>query len=180
MPADIDVDSLLLIGRIWRPHGVRGEMKVVPETDDPERLADLTTVFMGTTPDTAARADVDSFRLQPTKKGILLILKLAGIDAREDAEALRDASLFAMQEDLPPLEEDEYFLHDLIGLFVRTEDGTEIGVVEDVLERPAQPILVIRRDTGTQAMVPAVTEFVRQIDLDEETIFIRPIEGLLE
>ena len=180
MPAGIDIESLLLIGRIWRPHGVCGEVKVVPDTDDPDRFADLSTVYTGTSWNTAGRKNVESVRFQPTKKGVVVVLKLKGVDSREDADALRRHFVFAAEDELPPLAEDEYFLHDLVGLTAEAEDGTVIGIVDDVLELPAQEMLVIRREHAAAAMVPAVPEFVLDIDLDAEKIVIRPIEGLLE
>lgn len=180
MQADVDIDSLVLMGRIWRPHGVRGEVKVVPDTDDPDRFADLRTVYTGTSRNTAGRKGIESVRFQRTKRGVVVVLKLHGVDSREEADALRKHSVFAAEDELPPLAEDEYFLHDLVGLTAESEDGTVIGIVDDVLELPAQEMLVIRREGAAAAMVPAVPEFVLDIDLDAERIVIRPIEGLLE
>ncbi len=180
MSAQVDRDSLLLIGRVWQAHGIRGEVKVVPETDDPNRFADLTTVFTGTNADAAERSSVESVRFQPTKKGTLVLLKLGSISTREEAEALRKQLVFARVDDLPPLEDDEYFLHDLVGLTVETEDGQTVGIVDDVLDLPAQEMLVIGREDGSTTLVPAIPEFVVDIDFDSDRIVIRPIEGLLE
>lgn len=180
MPAETDAESLLLMGRIWRPHGVKGEVKVYPETDDPERFVDLGTVYIGTTPNTAGKMDVESVRFQSTKKGTIVVLKLAGIDSREDADALRKASVYASEDDLPSLKDDEFFLHDLVGLAVASDDGVDVGTVDDVLDLPAQEILVVRRSDGSSVMVPVVAEFIVEIDLVSERIVIRPIEGLLE
>lgn len=180
MSANVDSDSLLLIGRAWKAHGIRGEVKVIPETDDPERLADLKIVFTGKTPDRATPGEIESIRFQPTKKGVLVVLKLASITTREEADALRKQFVFAREEDLPPLEDDEFFLHDLVGLAVVTDAGQPIGRIEDVLELPAQELLIIRRDDGRSTMVPAVPEFIVNIDFAIERVTIRPIEGLLE
>lgn len=180
MPVETDIESLLLVGRVWRPHGVKGELKVYPETDDPERFADLGAVYTGTTPNTAGKMGVESVRFQSTKKGTIVVLKLAGIDSREDADALRKASVYAAEDDLPSLADDEFFLHDLVGLAVESEDGVDIGTVDEVLDLPAQDILVVRRSDGSSAMVPVVAEFIVDIDLVSERIVIRPIEGLLD
>lgn len=175
-----DIDSLLLMGRIWRAHGLQGEVKVIPETDEPERFEDLPVVFIGRTPSTAEPLDVESVRYQSAKKGTLVILKLDTVDSKDDADALREAMVYARLDDVPPLEEDEYFLHDLIGLRAVLEDGEEIGVVDSVMELPAQDLLVISRKDRKPALVPAVSEFVVNIDLDAGQILIRPIEGLLD
>ncbi len=180
MTHPIDSESLFLVGQIWRAHGIRGEVKIIPETDDPERFTDLTVVFTGRTAASAVRHEIDSVRFQPTKRGIIVIAKMRGVDSREAAESMRKDSVFASEEDLPPLEEGEFFLHDLIGLAVSTHTGDTVGTVEDVIEGPAQTILVVAREGMGSAMIPAVDEFVEEIDLDARQIVIRPIEGLLD
>lgn len=180
MAFEFDIESLLLMGRIWRPHGVRGEVKVIPDTDDPERFSDLSVIFAGKTADAARRIEIESVRFQPTKKGTVVVLKLAGIDSREEADELRKTLLFAPADELPPLDEDEFFLHDLVGLQVVTEEGDEVGVVDNVLEMPGQEVIEVGREGMPPALVPAVSEFILEIDLNAEKIVIRPIEGLLE
>lgn len=155
-------------------------MKIIPETDDPDRFADLTVIYAGSTAANAEPHDLESVRFQPTKRGVVIIAKLRGIDSREDVESMRKSSVFAKQEDLPPLEEGEFFLHDLIGLDVFTEEGERIGTVDDVIEGRAQAILVVVREGKGSVMIPAVDEFVDDIDLNENRIVIRPIEGLLD
>lgn len=176
----VDSESLLLIGRIWRAHGVRGEVKIIPETDEPERFEDLTVVYMGRTATTAEPREVESVRFQPTKRGTIVITKLVGVDSRESAEALREASVFAQEEDLPPLEEGEFFLHDLVGLSVLTDEGEQVGTVDDVIAGPAQAIIVVARAGRGSVMIPAVDEFVEDINLEAGRVVIRPIEGMLE
>lgn len=178
--AEVDTDTLLLVGRVWRAHGVRGEMKVVPETDDPERFSDLETVFLGTRPETATPHAVESARFQTTKHGLNVVLKLVDIDTRDDADALRKVGVYARADDLPPLEEGELFVHDLIGLRVVTEDGTDVGVVRDVLDAPAQLVYVVERPDEPDAMIPDVPEFVVDLDIEAQRIVVRPIEGMLE
>lgn len=173
-------ESLLLVGHVWRAHGVQGEIKIIPESDDPQRFEDLSVVYVGSTAATSNPRDVESVRFQPTKRGMVVIVKLSGTDSRDDAEALRKASVFAREQDLPPLEAGEFFLHDLIGLAAATSDGEDVGTVSDVIERPAQPILVVARSGRNSVMIPAVDEFIEDIDLDEGRIVIRPIEGLLD
>ncbi len=180
MPEHANSDSLLRVGRIWRAHGVRGEVKVIPETDEPARFSDFEDVYVGTTPDSALPRKVESARLQRTKRGINIILKLQGFDSREDVDALRAFYVFAREEDLPALADDEVFVHDLIGLQVLTDTGDFIGIVEDVLTAPAQEIFIVRRPDNEIVMIPSVDEFVEDVDLAKQQIVIRPIEGLLE
>lgn len=173
-------DALLLIGRVGKTHGVRGEVKVVPETDDPERFAALATVFIGSTPDTARAYTVASVRYQQSKRGTTIVLKLEGIDTMEAAATLRRLAVFAHEEDLPALEDDEYFFHDVIGLDVVTNRDALVGTVKEVLDLPAHPVFVVARPSRADVMIPAVPAFVADVDLDGGRLVIRPIEGLLD
>lgn len=176
----VDSDSLLLVGTCGPPHGVRGEVKVIPETDDPERLAALDRVFVGADAERARERTVEALRFQPTKRGVVALVRFSGIDDRDQAEFLRGQSVFAAEADLPALEEDDVFLHDLLGLDVVTDDGTEVGTVGDVMTGGAQNLLVVRRPGQPDVLVPDVDEIVTTIDLDAERITIRPPEGLLD
>ncbi|MEX0821575.1 MAG: ribosome maturation factor RimM [Rhodothermales bacterium] len=178
--SDVQADTLLLMGRIWRPHGLDGEVKIIPETDDPKRFEDLEVVHTGRTASTTETRAVEKVRFQTTKKGTLVIVKLEGVDSREKAAELNKSSVFVRREDVPPLADDEYFVHDLIGLTAVLDEGGEIGLVDNVLDLPGQNVLVIAREGREPAMVPAVPEFVRSIDLTSGRVVIRPIEGLLE
>ena len=115
-----------------------------------------------------------------TQRGLLAILKLEGIDDREAAEALLKQTVYALEDELEPLAEDEYFLHDLPGLTVVAEDGAPVGVVRDILELPAQPVLVVAREGLPEAMIPLVPEFIVDIDFDGARIVVHLIEGLLD
>lgn len=175
-----DPESLILIGRVFRAHGIRGELKVIPETDEPERFSGLDQVYLGNSAGEAEPFEIDGARYQPKKHGISVVLKLSGIDTREAAETLGKTNIYAREDDLPPLEEDEVFLHDLIGMDVITEEGERVGVVEDVLEMPAHPVYVVRREGASKVMIPDVREIVLDIDQVNNTLVIKPIEGLLE
>lgn len=172
-------DSLLLIGRVVREHGVHGELKVVPETDDPERFEALETVYLGARPEAARPHVVRNVRYQTTKRGELVVLALDGVDTREAAAALRGAAVFADEADLPPLDDDELYLHDLVGLRVETADGEPVGFVADVLETPAHLTFRIERPGRPDALVPAVPAFVAETDLEAGRLVLTPIEGLL-
>lgn len=175
-----DSESLLLVGQISRPHGVQGEVKIVPTTDDPSRFADLDIVYIGATAIEADAHRVETVRLQPTGRGLVVIMKIEGVDTREQVETLRRRQVFARASDLPPLDDDEFYIHDLIGLEVVTDTGELVGPVDDVMTMPAQQVLVVARRGRNPAMIPIVHEFVEDINLEERKIIIRPIEGLLD
>jgi 16S rRNA processing protein RimM len=176
----VEPDSLILVGTCGPPHGVRGELKVIPETDDPERLADLGELFFGPSPERARGRTVEGVRFQTTKRGVLALVTLAGVPDREAADALRGLGVYAVESDLPALAEGEVFIHDLIGLGVVTDEGEDVGTVEDVLTSGAQRLLLVKRPGRPDALVPDVDEIVTDIDLDAERITIRPPEGLLD
>lgn len=175
-----DADSLLLVGRIWRAHGVQGEVKVIPETDEPSRLQSLASVFVGASPAEISLRNIQRARLQQTKKGVLVVIKLEGINGREEADALRQQALYASRSDLPPLADDEFFIHDLIGLKVVTSEGEAVGYVKDYIDQEWQALLVVAREVQPDVLVPAVPAFIETIDLDEQKLVIQPIDGLLE
>ncbi|HET6568143.1 MAG TPA: ribosome maturation factor RimM [Rhodothermales bacterium] len=172
--------DLLLVGRFGRVHGLRGEVKMVPETGDPEHLQELEAIYAGPDEERSVLFGVESVRLQQTKHGVTLIVKLEGVDTPEQADALRQQLVFAREADLPPLEEDELYLHDLIGLSVVTEEGEEVGSISEILEMPGHYMYVVSRPGKPDAWIPAVEEFVADVDLGGGRMVIRPIEGLLD
>lgn len=173
-------ESLLRLGRIFRPHGVRGELKVAPDMDDPTRLEAVEVVYVGPHEGRIVAHRVTSVRYQETKRGTTVILGLDGIADRGDAEVITKQFVYATEDDLPPLEEGELFVHDLIGLEVVTEAGEPVGTVLNLVEMPAHDVFVVQRAEGGERMIPAVDDFVVDIDLEEGRVIVRPIEGLLE
>ncbi len=167
------------MGRIVKPHGVMGELKVAPETDDPDRFHALETIHVGPDEDSTSSFDIVSVRLQSSRYGITVLLKLEGVSTREAAEALGKQRVFASEDDLPPLEEGEFYLSDLIGLSVESMEGDPLGTISDIFEGPGQDLLVIRREHGGTSMVPLVDEIVPEIDLDEGVLRVNPPDGLL-
>ncbi|MEO3858955.1 ribosome maturation factor RimM [Acrocarpospora sp. B8E8] len=165
----------LVVGRIGRPHGVRGEVTVEVRTDAPDqRFAPGTTL----TTEPAARGPlvVEGARWH---KGILM-LSLAGVEGREAAEALRDTLLVIGSADLPPSEDpDEFHDHQLIGLAVQTPDGSPVGEVADVLHH-GQDLLVVRRAGRDDAYVPFVKALVPDIDLDRGFLVVAAPPGLFD
>lgn len=173
-------ETLIRLGQIFRPHGVHGELKVAPETDDPTRFEALDTVYVGPDEGRVTLHRITSVRYQETKRGITVILQLDGIADRGDAEVVAKQHLYATEDALPPLEEDELFVHDLIGLDVVTEDGETVGTLSNVLPMPAHDIYVVHRPGHAEQMIPAVDDFIVEIDLEAGRLVVRPIEGLLD
>ena len=181
----MDPDRLLLMGRVGRTHGVRGEMKVVPETDDPTRFADLDRLYVGETAATARPVEVDSVRFQYPKGRTVVLLALDGVETLEAAEDLRNHHLYADPDDLPSLAEGEAYFHDLVGLDVVLVDedgepvGNPVGTVRDLYDG-AQLLFAIAREGKPEVLLPDVDEFVVRLDLDARRLYVRPPEGLFE
>lgn len=171
--------TLREMGRIVQPHGIGGEVKIAPETDDPNRFHALKTIYVGSSMETTTSFDILSVRLQPSKYGITVVVKLAGINSRDEVEKLKKLKVFAKEADLPELEVGEYYFSDSIDMLVCHIDKSEVGVVIDVIEGPGQNLLVVSREGKPNAMIPMVEEFIVEIDFDSNLIFIDPIEGLL-
>lgn len=160
----------IVIGKIVASFGRKGEAKVVPFTDFPERFKELGEVYVGS--EAAGRMrPIEGVRLH---KGSVLI-KFEGVDDIGAAEALRGAEIRIRESDLMPLEEGTYYIHDLIGVDVLTTEGENLGKIQEVLTGPAQDVYVTER-----AMIPAVKEFVVSVDLQKRQIVVKPIEGLVQ
>jgi 16S rRNA processing protein RimM len=178
--ADIPAGELVQVGFVFRPHGLDGELKINPEkTDDPTRFEELSVVYFGGQPHRVRRHAIRSVRYQQTKRGTTVILGVEGIATRTDAETVTKLKVFAAEEDLA-LDEDEFFVHELVGLEVVTEDGTVLGTVSNFQEMPAHEVFVVRRPDGGEAMVPAVEDFILDVDVEAQRVTVRPIEGLID
>lgn len=178
--ADVAPTSMVQVGFVFRAHGMDGELKVNPEhTDDPARFEELETIYIGQAPREVTAHTISSVRYQETKRGTTVILGLGDVKTRSDAERIAKLRVFAHEDDLE-LAEDEVFIHDLVGLTVVTESGEEIGTVANYKEMPAQDVFVVRRPEHEEAMIPAVEDFIVDVDVEGDRLVVRPLEGLIE
>lgn len=173
------VESLITVGRVVQSRGVRGEVVVYPLSDDPARFRDFGSVLAIDRAGETRQLVVRGVEIRTRHGRHEVILQFEGVDSREASDALKGSSLFVDREDLV-LEDDEYFLFDLVGISVQTEDGARIGTVKEVRRMPAQDIFVVSLDPAGEVLIPDVPEFVDKSHLDERKLVIHPIEGLLE
>lgn len=162
----------MTVGRILRPHGVRGEMRMEILTGYPERLSLHRVFYLGPQ---ARPYPVESVRFH---QGAALI-KLAGCDDRTTAESLRGLLVQIPLEDAVPLEEGEYYYFQVVGVEVFTDGGELLGQVVEVMETGANDVYVVRGPRG-EVLIPAVEDVVRELDLTARRMVIVPIPGLLE
>lgn len=162
------------VGRVTRPHGLRGEVRVVAEGAFPELVMQLRTVWL-VTPWGEEERRVASVR----RAGSAFLAKLEGVDDRAQAERLRGAEVCVAEEDVPPLPEGTYYVSDLLGVEVVTEAGEFLGLLQDVLRGPTQDVYVVRGPRG-EVLLPAVREVVREVRLEDRRITVRLLPGLVE
>jgi len=164
--------AFLIVGKLGRPHGVWGEILMAVMTDFPERIQPGATFYLGEefTPIVLAAVRHHS-------KGLLVHFE--GIDTREEVETFRNQDLFVSAEDRPPLPEGEYYLHELIGMQVITDEGATIGVLSEMIETGATNVYVIRREGQSDVLIPATDEVILKIDVKNKTMRVHLIEGLL-
>jgi len=160
----------LAIGRVVRPFGLRGELKVELMTDYPEQLNRLHTVYVGPK---AIPRQVEGVRLH---RGAALF-KLVGCDDRPDADALRGALVQIDRQEAVPLETDEYYEHQIIDLTVVEQDGTYLGKITDIIHTGANEVIVVVGPEG-ELLLPFIEPVVLDIDLDADRITVHVLEGL--
>jgi 16S rRNA processing protein RimM len=167
---------LVVVGRIGRPHGIRGEVTVEVRTDTPE-LRFAPGSVLATDPARLGPLTVAAARWHSGR----LLLSVDGVHDRTGAEALRGIVLSAeVPDDEVPEDPEEFFDHQLRGLAVVDTAGTAIGVVDDVVHLPGQDLLSVRREGGREVLVPFVAELVPEIDVDAGRVVIDPPPGLLD
>ncbi|WP_217547453.1 ribosome maturation factor RimM [Streptomyces sp. GbtcB6] len=166
----------LVVARIGRAHGIKGEVTVEVRTDEPElRLAP--GAVLATDPASTGPLTIETGRVHSGR----LLLRFEGVKDRTGAENLRNTLLIAEidPEELPE-GEDEYYDHQLIDLDVVTEDGTEVGRITEISHLPSQDLFIVERPDGSEVMIPFVEAIVTEIDLEEQKAVIAPPPGLID
>ncbi len=164
----------LTIGEIVAPFGLAGEMKVRLETDFPERFDHLRNVCVRRSPEQAEMYAVESAR--PHKGQILL--RLRGVSTIEEAESLRNTFLQVRPQDAVRLPKNEYYIYDLIGCDVFTQDARPLGRLNSILRGGGNDVYVIG-EGKTEILLPAIKEVIREVDLTRRRIVVTPTPGLL-
>lgn len=162
------------VGQIVNTQGLKGEVRVYPFTDDINRFDDLKEFYLGK--DLNATWEVERVRY----KGNMVIMKIKDIDTVEMAEKLKNKFMYVSRENGRELEEDEYFISDMIGIDVYTIDGNLVGKLDDVLQYSANDVYVVKGLEGQEYMIPAIMKFVPTIDMNERKMIIDPIKGMLD
>ena len=168
------MEDMLQVGVITQTHGVRGEVKVFPTTDDVNRFKKLKQVILDTGKETMP-LEIQSVKFFKQ----FVILKVKGIDNINDIEKYKRCSLYVTREHAVALEEDEYFIADMIGMEVCTEDGNIFGTLKDVIETGANDVYVIENAEHGEVLVPAIKECIRSVDIEKGQMMIHLMDGLI-
>ena len=168
------MEDLLKVGVITTTHGVRGEVKVFPTTDEAERFLELDYVLLDT------GRELRKLEIQNVKffKN-LAILKFKGIDNINDIEMYKGRDLWIPREEGQELEEGEYYVADLIGMNVLLEDGTVFGTLKDVMETGANDVYVIDTKDRGEVLLPAIRECILDVNVEESTMTVHLMKGLV-
>lgn len=167
------MEDLLKVGVITTTHGVRGEVKVFPTTDA-ERFMELEYVILDT------GREKRELTIQNVKffKN-LVILKFEGIDNINDIEKYKGKELWVPREEAQELDEDEYYIGDLIGMDVLLEDGTRFGILKDVMETGANDVYVVETEEGKEVLLPAIHDCIMDVDIEKNAMTVHLMKGLL-
>lgn len=167
-------NDLFQVGIITSTHGIKGEVKVYPTTDDVTRFKKLKNVILKTEKETLDReiTGVKFFKQ-------FVIVKFKEYNNINEVEALRNAGIFVTRSDAVSLDEDEFFIADLIGLDAVSDDGIYKGTVTDVLSGSANDVYEITLDDERTVLLPAIKECIKEVDLDKGSITFTMLEGLI-
>ena len=159
------MDKEIIIGKIVAPHGVRGDIRILPLTEKPDLFLDLEYLLL----EGGKKLTVKNARFQ--KRMILVTTK--EVTSMNEAELLRDKNIYIKAEDLPELEEDEFYVADLVGIPVYDLDGKQIGTFKDSLSTGSNDVYIIAVPGAKDILVPALKEYFKEINLAEKRIVVK-------
>ena len=169
------MEDLFRIGSIATTHGVHGEVKVYPTTDDPGRYKKIKEVILdnGKEKKTAHIEQTKFFKQ-------MVIVKFKEYQTMDEAEKLRGYELYVTREHAIPLKKNEYYIADLIGMMVLTDEGNELGIIEDVLQTGANDVYVVKQISGKEVLLPAIKDCILSVDVEAKVMKVHVLDGLLD
>lgn len=165
----------LQIGRIINTHGVRGEVKILPLTDNPDRYLDLDWVYIEKD-GKLQKLEIEGIKFFKNQ----VIAKFKGIDVMDKAEALKNLFVLVDREHAIKLPEDAFFICDLLGCMVYDEEGKTLGELADVLHTGSNDVYVVKGENGKEILIPALKTVVKEVSIKDRSIKVTLPEGLLD
>lgn len=164
----------LEIGQIVNTFGIKGMVKIKPFTDDINRFDRLEKVYIKN------KKSNKEYEIEEVKyHKNMVLMKLKGIDTPEDADLLRQSYLLVDRENEEPLEEGTYYIVDLLGLEVFTDEGNLLGKVDDIFNTGSNDIYVVKDELGKQILLPGISEVIKEVDIENKKIIVHLIQGLI-
>ncbi len=169
------MDDFFRVGIIANTHGIKGEVKVYPTTDDVQRFSSLKQVILDTGKE---HIDLEIQGIKYFKN--MVIMKFKGIDNINDIERYKGRDLLVTRENAIPLEEDEYYIADLLDMEVFDEDGVKLGILEDVMQTKANDVYVIALENGGELLLPNIEDCILEVDTEGRRMKVHVLEGLAD
>ncbi|MEG0806410.1 MAG: ribosome maturation factor RimM [Lachnospiraceae bacterium] len=169
------MEEFLQVGIISSTHGIKGEVKVFPTTDDASRFKELKTVWIDL-PHEKKELSIEQIKFFKQ----FVILKFKGLDSIDDSIKYKGKSLFVSREQAVKLEEDEYFIGDLIGVIVTDDENETVGEITDILQTGANDVYVVKGNEGKEYYIPAIKECILDVNPEKKTMKIHFLPGLKE
>ena len=168
------MQEFLEIGQIVNTFGIKGMVKVKPFTDDITRFDNLEKVYVETNK-TKKQYEIEEVKYHKD----MVLIKFKGIDKVEDAELLRNSYLKVNRQEEPELEEGTYYIVDLIGLDVYSDEGNLLGKVDDIYNTGSNDIYVVKDELGKQILLPGIKEVILNVDIEKQIVTVHLLEGLI-
>ncbi len=164
---------MYLVGKVLKPQGIKGEVKVEVITSFPEHFELLSELFL----DDKGKVALEIEKTRVSKN--FVFIKFRNIQTRNEAETFRNKYLYIPESELLPLEDDEFYHHEIIGLSVFSEQGLYIGKIVDIEMYPENDMLAIKSDDKEIHLIPVVKELIKKIDIESQKVTIKVLDGLL-
>lgn len=168
------MQDMFQVGAIASTHGIKGEVKVFPTTDEPEKFKSLKNILLKKNKE-ELQMEIESARFFKN----MVIVKFREWNSINDAERYKGATLWITREQAVPLAENEYYQADLIGLEVAEEDGKELGVLTDVFVTDANDVYEVTGKEGKKILLPAIRDCIKEVDLEQKKMTVHLLEGLV-
>lgn len=159
------MQNQIVIGKIVAPHGVRGDIRILPLTETPEIFLDLEYLLL----EKGGRLTITNARFQKN----MVLLSTEEITNMDEAEKFRNQNVLVEKEKLPPLPKGRYYVSDLVGFVCLNEQGENIGIFRDTMQTGSNDVFVIKGNDGKEILVPAIRDYILEIDTEKKEILVR-------
>lgn len=167
------MERYFVIGKIVNTQGIKGEIRLIPTTDNMEQFENLKEVYID------KKGNLEPYEITSSRcHKQFVLLKLRGVDDMNTAETLKNYEVKVTEDKLKECEEDEYFVRDIYGLNVITDDGEELGTVENIMFTGANDVYVVRNAESKEILIPAIKQCILDIDIENKTMKVNLLKGL--